>query len=88
MNVDILESNPPWWLYIPLAGGTIVLTMTEWMIFKRDSQVIYPHVRLRPHSLIDPVSSKTGLNAASSPYLLGKRWPTKNHCRSGMILAK
>ncbi|CEL09027.1 hypothetical protein ASPCAL12170 [Aspergillus calidoustus] len=40
MNVDILESNPPWWLYIPLAGGTIVLTMTVWMIFKRDSSKI------------------------------------------------
>ncbi|KAL2820950.1 ankyrin repeat-containing domain protein [Aspergillus cavernicola] len=39
MNVDILESNPPWWLYIPLAGGTIVLTMTVWMIFKRNSDI-------------------------------------------------
>ncbi|KAL2822617.1 ankyrin repeat-containing domain protein [Aspergillus granulosus] len=39
MNVDILESNPPWWLYLPLAGGTILLTMTIWMIFKRDSQL-------------------------------------------------
>ncbi|KAL4867794.1 hypothetical protein BDV12DRAFT_170852, partial [Aspergillus spectabilis] len=39
MNVDILESNPPWWLYLPLAGGTILLTLTVWIIFKRNSEL-------------------------------------------------
>ncbi|KAL3478816.1 ankyrin repeat-containing domain protein [Aspergillus californicus] len=37
MNVNVLESNPPWWLYIPLAVGTMLLTMTVWIMFKRNS---------------------------------------------------
>ncbi|KAH8672253.1 cora-like Mg2+ transporter protein-domain-containing protein [Ilyonectria robusta] len=34
MNVDILESNPYWWWYIPFAVGTMLITATVWIIFK------------------------------------------------------
>ncbi|KAH6888428.1 hypothetical protein B0T10DRAFT_488158 [Thelonectria olida] len=34
MNVDVLESNPPWWIYLPLALGTSFLTLVVWLTFK------------------------------------------------------
>ncbi|CAG7915948.1 unnamed protein product [Penicillium olsonii] len=34
MNIDILESNPAWWLYLPFAAGTIILTLSIWILFK------------------------------------------------------
>ncbi|KAJ5350414.1 hypothetical protein N7541_008141 [Penicillium brevicompactum] len=34
MNIDILASNPSWWLYIPFAAGTIILTLAIWILFK------------------------------------------------------
>ncbi|RDW58630.1 hypothetical protein BP6252_13106 [Coleophoma cylindrospora] len=34
MNVDILKSNPSWWLYIPFAAGTAVLTLLVWLAFR------------------------------------------------------
>ncbi|CAI7640895.1 unnamed protein product [Penicillium bialowiezense] len=34
MNIDILASNPSWWLYIPFAAGTIILTLAVWILFK------------------------------------------------------
>lgn len=44
MNVNVLESNPPWWIYIPFAVVTLGLTMVVWLTFKR-----YPSVsRLVP----------------------------------------
>ncbi|KAI8665378.1 hypothetical protein NCS56_00973500 [Fusarium sp. Ph1] len=35
MNVNVLESNPPWWIYIPFAFATLGLTMVVWLTFKR-----------------------------------------------------
>ncbi|KAM0145600.1 hypothetical protein ACHAPG_011547, partial [Botrytis cinerea] len=35
MNVDILENNPAWWWYIPLAALLMFITFTVWIIFKR-----------------------------------------------------
>ncbi|RDW56487.1 hypothetical protein BP5796_13128 [Coleophoma crateriformis] len=34
MNVDILQSNPSWWFYIPFAAGTAVLTLLVWLAFR------------------------------------------------------
>jgi hypothetical protein len=34
MNIDVLASNPPWWLYIPFAVVTVLLTLVVWLIFK------------------------------------------------------
>ncbi|KAK4232843.1 hypothetical protein C8A03DRAFT_19953 [Achaetomium macrosporum] len=34
MNVDVLASDPPWWIYIPFALGTMVLTLAVWLTFK------------------------------------------------------
>ncbi|KAK4232873.1 hypothetical protein C8A03DRAFT_19934, partial [Achaetomium macrosporum] len=34
MNVDVLASDPPWWIYIPFALGTMLLTLAVWLIFK------------------------------------------------------
>ncbi|KAL2137524.1 hypothetical protein VTI28DRAFT_9221 [Corynascus sepedonium] len=28
MNVDVLGSNPAWWIYVPFAAGTMFLTLT------------------------------------------------------------
>ncbi|KAL5335196.1 cora-like Mg2+ transporter protein-domain-containing protein [Aspergillus crustosus] len=39
MNVDVLESNPPWWLFLPLAGGTMLITLAVWIVFKRNSEL-------------------------------------------------
>ncbi|KAI0003433.1 hypothetical protein F4779DRAFT_621915 [Xylariaceae sp. FL0662B] len=39
MNVDILASNPPWWLYVPFATGTFLITSTIWIVFKRDQEL-------------------------------------------------
>lgn len=35
MNVDILESNPGWWIYIIFAVFTMTLTFGVWIFFKR-----------------------------------------------------
>lgn len=35
MNVDILKSNPRWWIYILFALGTMILTLGVWILFKR-----------------------------------------------------
>ncbi|RSM07225.1 hypothetical protein CEP52_005339 [Fusarium oligoseptatum] len=35
MNVNVLESNPPWWIYLPFAFSTLGLTMIVWLTFKR-----------------------------------------------------
>lgn len=35
MNVDILKSNPSWWIYIIFAAGTMILTLGVWILFKR-----------------------------------------------------
>ncbi|PQE04066.1 hypothetical protein CJF31_00003166 [Rutstroemia sp. NJR-2017a BVV2] len=35
MNVDVLENNPAWWWYIPLAALLMFITFTVWIIFKR-----------------------------------------------------
>ncbi|KAI8716724.1 hypothetical protein NCS52_00966700 [Fusarium sp. LHS14.1] len=35
MNVNVLESNPPWWIYLPFAFSTLGLTMVVWLTFKR-----------------------------------------------------
>lgn len=35
MNVDILKSNPGWWIYIIFAAGTMILTFGVWILFKR-----------------------------------------------------
>lgn len=35
MNVDILKSNPHWWIYIAFAAGTMILTLVVWILFKR-----------------------------------------------------
>jgi hypothetical protein len=37
MNIDILSSNPPWWIYIPFAVVTTLLTLAVWLIFKYSS---------------------------------------------------
>jgi hypothetical protein len=34
MNIDVLASNPHWWLYIPFAIVTVLLTLVVWLIFK------------------------------------------------------
>ena len=35
MNVDVLKSNPRWWIYILFAAGTMILTLGVWILFKR-----------------------------------------------------
>ena len=35
MNVDILKSNPDWWIYIIFAVGTMILTLGVWILSKR-----------------------------------------------------
>lgn len=42
MNVDILQSNPRWWLYLPFAAGTTTLTLVVWIAFKRSDDVSLP----------------------------------------------
>ena len=37
MNVDILESNPGWWIYVLFAVGTMTLTLGVWILFKREN---------------------------------------------------
>ncbi len=39
MNVDILDPPPPWWWYLPLAVGTMFLTVSIWIVFKRNETV-------------------------------------------------
>jgi hypothetical protein len=39
MNIDILASNPSWWLYIPFSVGTILLTLSIWILFKSKAGV-------------------------------------------------
>ncbi len=39
MNVDILKSNPHWWLYLLFAAGTCTLTLGVWIAFKRYENV-------------------------------------------------
>jgi len=39
MNVDVLEPPPPWWWYLPLALGTMSLTFSIWIVFKRNNDV-------------------------------------------------
>lgn len=34
MNVDVLKSNPRWWIYILFAAGTMILTLGVWILFK------------------------------------------------------
>ncbi|KAL3428548.1 hypothetical protein BDV09DRAFT_181923 [Aspergillus tetrazonus] len=36
MNVNLLESNPAWWLYVVFAVGTAAMTISVWIVFKRD----------------------------------------------------
>lgn len=42
MNVDVLDPPPPWWWYLPIAAGTMILTVTVWIIFKRNETVGFP----------------------------------------------
>ncbi|KAF2849627.1 hypothetical protein T440DRAFT_469051 [Plenodomus tracheiphilus IPT5] len=35
MNLDILADNPHWWWYVILAVGTIAVTISVWIVFKR-----------------------------------------------------
>lgn len=46
MNVNVLDPPPPWWWYLPIAAGTMFLTVTVWIIFKRNETVGFPP----PHS--------------------------------------
>ncbi|KAK2780710.1 Ankyrin-2 [Onygenales sp. PD_12] len=39
MNVNVLADNPAWWLYIPFALGTVVLSLTVWVLFKRNPKL-------------------------------------------------
>lgn len=39
MNVDILQSNPRWRLYLVFAAGTTTLTLVVWIAFKRNEEV-------------------------------------------------
>lgn len=39
MNVDILESNPHWYYYLPFAVGTTALTLLVWIVFKMNENV-------------------------------------------------
>jgi hypothetical protein len=39
MNVDVLDPPPPWWWYLPLALGTMFLTVSIWIVFKRNNTV-------------------------------------------------
>ena len=39
MNVDVLGSNPSWWLYIPFAAATISVTLAVWSGFKQNENV-------------------------------------------------
>ncbi|KAK2738580.1 Ankyrin-2 [Onygenales sp. PD_40] len=39
MNVNVLANNPAWWLYIPFALGTVVLSLTVWVLFKRNPKL-------------------------------------------------
>ncbi|KAF2807556.1 uncharacterized protein BDZ99DRAFT_465386, partial [Mytilinidion resinicola] len=39
MNIDLLKSNPGWWWYLPFAVGTMILTFTVWIIFKRSENL-------------------------------------------------
>lgn len=50
MNIDLLESNPPWWTYIPLALGTLSLTLIVWLTFKfnRDVSISWVFVSCEP----------------------------------------
>ena len=34
MNVDILESNPDWRWYLLFGGGSLMLTVIVWLVFK------------------------------------------------------
>jgi hypothetical protein len=39
MNINLLESNPAWWLYAIFAAGTAGTTLSVWVIFKRNPDV-------------------------------------------------
>jgi hypothetical protein len=39
MNVDVLNPPPPWWWYLPIALGTIFISVGIWIIFKRNETV-------------------------------------------------
>ena len=39
MNVDLLDSNPAWWLYLLFALGTATVTISVWILFKRNPSV-------------------------------------------------
>jgi len=43
MNVDILASNPAWWIYLSVAGGTTTITLAVWILFKRNENVCQLH---------------------------------------------
>lgn len=37
MNVDILNSDPGWWIYVLFAVGMMILTLGVWILFKREN---------------------------------------------------
>jgi Mg2+ and Co2+ transporter CorA len=39
MNIDLLASNPAWWIYVVFAVATMALTMLAWIIFKWNEDV-------------------------------------------------
>ncbi|MCJ1468852.1 Ankyrin-2 [Pseudocyphellaria aurata] len=39
MNVNILQSNPSWWIYLPFAVGITILTLIVWIAFKRSENL-------------------------------------------------
>lgn len=51
MNIDILASNPAWWIYVASATGTVLLTSTVWIAFK------YSNVRAISRSLVSDTGS-------------------------------
>ncbi|KAL2871034.1 ankyrin repeat-containing domain protein [Aspergillus lucknowensis] len=74
MNVDILESNPSWWLYLPFAGGMILLTMAIWIVFKRDS-----HLEDRIERRFDFIFRPQATHDEESLLPTGNDWKEKSY---------
>jgi uncharacterized protein (DUF58 family) len=58
MNVDVLESNPSWWFYIPLAVVLMIVTLSVWLIFKYNPGVRVTRSFPRPSMLTEYVAGR------------------------------
>lgn len=72
MNVDILKSNPGWWIYVIFALGTMILTLGVWILSKRYN--LEGQIEERFQWLVKNVDEEKGIETTLK---VGTRWTGK-----------